>query len=153
RAPSWSVKFEDLDFHLDCLAELGYEYDSSITPFKTHLYGDRRFPAKPFLSEQGIVELPLAPIGFPPAPWAGGFYFRLIPNKVLSRWVMADRSSFLYLHPWELYQLGRDARRQLRPKLSLSARFITHARRRSNSTKWKKFLSDLRQGAEMIPMR
>ena len=90
RAPSWSVPFEKKDYFLDLLREEDYRYDSSFCSFKTSLYGDPRFPREPQVIGGDFVEIPLPRVGFPDWPWVGGFYFRLIPNLLLTAYVKGD---------------------------------------------------------------
>ena len=47
RAPSWSIT-EDSFWALGILNELGFQYDSSIFPFKNFLYGVKDAPRFPF---------------------------------------------------------------------------------------------------------
>lgn len=102
RAPSWSVTFEMKDRFFDALKQTGYRYDSSLCGFKTHLYGDARFPSTPFI-ENGVAEFPLPKIGPLKFPHVGGFYFRLTPEVFLKSLICNGRPSFLYFHPWEFY--------------------------------------------------
>jgi polysaccharide deacetylase family protein (PEP-CTERM system associated) len=109
RAPTFSIN----DQVLDCLAEAGYWYDSSVFSFGAHdRYGrvSTRIDPRAGIVEirPGLLELPVSSvvIGRVALPWAGGGYFRLLPYK-LFRWGVARRlgstSWFMfYFHPWEL---------------------------------------------------
>jgi polysaccharide deacetylase family protein (PEP-CTERM system associated) len=109
RAPTFSIN----DQVLDCLAEAGYWYDSSVYSFGAHdRYGSvsTRIDPRSGIVElrPGLLELPVSSvvIGRLALPWAGGGYFRLLPYA-LFRWGVARRlrstSWFMfYFHPWEL---------------------------------------------------
>ena len=109
RAPNFSIN----DFVLDCIAEAGYWYDSSVYSFKAHdRYGSvsTRIDPRAGIVEirPGLLELPMSSvvIGRLALPWAGGGYFRLLPYQ-LFRWGVTRRlhstSWFMfYFHPWEL---------------------------------------------------
>lgn len=107
RAPSFSVTPSTL-WALDIIREAGFAYDSSIFPVSVHdRYGFSGLSPRPFLWQNGLVEVPLAvyPIGRLALPAAGGGYFRLFPYQyfrhVLGR--LNRRQAFtFYLHPWEL---------------------------------------------------
>lgn len=146
RAPSWSVPFEKKDYFLDLLREEGYRYDSSFCSFKTSLYGDPRFPKSPQVIGDDFVEIPLPRIGFPNWPWVGGFYFRVIPNFLLTGYVKRDRPAFLYFHPWELYP----ERKKL--KLSLVDHLITYYGRRRNKNKLRRLFGNLQSTFRFVPL-
>lgn len=109
RAPSWSVKKEQLSWYYDILGELGLSYSSSVYPGYTYLYGINDFPPYPHYpivdnGKSSIIEIPQSvveifrrKIGF-----SGGFYLRLLPIYLVKR-VMKKRSNvFVYLHPREI---------------------------------------------------
>lgn len=112
RAASYSIVRESL-WALDVLAELGFEYDSSVFPVRHDRYGipnAKRVPHR--MSTPGgssIVEWPLATASILGCrlPVAGGGYFRLLPYW-LSRWGLASinrtesQPFIFYLHPWEI---------------------------------------------------
>jgi len=106
RSPSWSARRSD-DWFWDHLVELGFRYDSSLFPFKTHRYGSMRNPVTPFLLRPTLVEIPpsVAKLGPLRLPYGGGFYFRLYPRwltrKLIDRDVDRGRSPIVYFHPWE----------------------------------------------------
>jgi polysaccharide deacetylase family protein (PEP-CTERM system associated) len=109
RAPVFSIN----DHVLDCIAEAGYWYDSSVYTFRAHdRYGtvSTRIDPRAGIVEirPGLLELPVSSvvIGRIALPWAGGGYFRLLPYR-LFRWGVTrrlDSSSWFmfYFHPWEL---------------------------------------------------
>ncbi len=112
RAASYSITSESL-WALDILAELGFEYDSSIFPVYHDRYGMPFAPATihQAVSPSGgeLVEFPLtvAKLFKWSLPVAGGGYFRLYPYW-LSRALLAksqrdlNQSFIFYLHPWEI---------------------------------------------------
>lgn len=106
RAPSWSVGLDD-EWLWQFLAEEGFRYDSSLFPFKTHMYGSWRNPVRPFRLSSGLVEIP-APVhvlGPVRIPYGGGFYFRLYPwwltRTLMKRDLASEKTPVVYLHPWE----------------------------------------------------
>ncbi len=112
RAASYSITKGSL-WALDVLAELGFDYDSSIFPVRHDRYGIPGSPRWPYRLEtlQGgsLVEFPpstLSILGYL-LPVAGGGYFRLYPYW-FSRFALArlnrsaDRPFIFYLHPWEI---------------------------------------------------
>jgi polysaccharide deacetylase family protein (PEP-CTERM system associated) len=110
RAPSFSIGHANL-WALECLAEAGYRYSSSIYPIRHDHYGmpdAPRFSHRP-RNAQGLIEIPVSTVrvlnrNFPAG---GGGYFRLMPYA-LSRWCLrrvnqVDREPCVfYFHPWEL---------------------------------------------------
>jgi peptidoglycan-N-acetylglucosamine deacetylase len=106
RAPSWSVRLED-EWLWDYLAETGFRYDSSLFPFKTHMYGSWQNPLRPFPISSELVEIPAPVQAFGPlrVPYGGGFYFRLYPwwvtRRLLRRDLRRGHTPVVYLHPWE----------------------------------------------------
>jgi len=112
RAASYSVTKSSV-WALEVLAELGFEYDSSIVPARHDLYGIVGAPSAPYTIELGggksIFEFPpstISLLGYR-LPIGGGGYFRIFPYA-FSRWGMrrvnrAYRQPFaFYLHPWEI---------------------------------------------------
>lgn len=109
RAPTFSID----DSVLDCLAEAGYWYDSSLFSLKAHdRYGrlsemiDADAAVVPV--RNNLLELPMSQVNVGPLklPWAGGGYFRLIPYRLFRLGVasrLRSKSWFMfYFHPWEL---------------------------------------------------
>ena len=112
RAASYSIVDRSL-WALDVLAELGFQYDSSIFPVHHDNYGIPDARIEPYRHRtpagHGIVEFPLTVkriFGYR-LPMAGGGYFRLFPYHV-TRSALAsinrdERRPFIfYLHPWEI---------------------------------------------------
>jgi polysaccharide deacetylase family protein (PEP-CTERM system associated) len=113
RAPSWSVKEENLQWYYETLEEEGFTYSSSVYPAKTFLYGIPGFKTNPHFPEiegkqTSIIEFPVPvfnvmgkKIGF-----SGGFYLRALPGflieHILSSKNRKGSSTFVYLHPREI---------------------------------------------------
>ena len=90
RAAEFSIRADSL-WALEVLAELGFEYDSSIFPIYHRRYGIPGFfpRAAEYLLPNGgrIKEIPLATLswGAMRLPMAGGGCFRVVPRWLLSR--------------------------------------------------------------------
>jgi polysaccharide deacetylase family protein (PEP-CTERM system associated) len=113
RAPSWSIKQEQLDWFYDILSEQGLIYSSSVYPAYTYLYGIENFPQYPHRpivngKEKSILEIPQSvtkvlgkDLGF-----AGGFYLRFFPKwfikNIIKNKNTHGQSVFIYLHPREI---------------------------------------------------
>jgi polysaccharide deacetylase family protein (PEP-CTERM system associated) len=116
RAPQFTVMKETL-WALDILKKQKMEYDSSIFPVKTPLYGIPDAPLFPYVINSqengyghGLTEVPLSvyklPILGKNIPVAGGFYFRFFPYFFLSyalrKLNRKGNIAVCYMHPWEL---------------------------------------------------
>ena len=146
RAPYFSIDQRNL-WAFEVLEEAGYQYDSSIFPLKTILYGyagASRVPYRPLPNSAGLVEYPLTTLRLLGRnfPVAGGFYNRMLPYplirlslRTLNRQGMA---AILYLHPWELDMH--------QPRIPVSPRErLTHfGGRASLADKLRKLSSDFR---------
>lgn len=110
RAPDFSIVPRNL-WALECLAESGFEVDSSLFPLRTSRYGVPGWPLGPARvhcrNGHDLLEVPvaIATIGDLRLPVAGGGYFRLLPTAVLERAVASilaqGRPVILYCHPYE----------------------------------------------------
>jgi polysaccharide deacetylase family protein (PEP-CTERM system associated) len=112
RAASYSIVKRSL-WALDILAELGFQYDSSIFPVHHDRYGIPDARREPHLfttpNHSRIVEWPLSTARLlgQSIPVAGGGYFRIFPYW-LTRWGLGSinrqehRPFVFYLHPWEI---------------------------------------------------
>ena len=109
RAPSFSLARDQLPI----LAELGFQYDSSMHPFTLH---DRyaRFEVSGAALRPGVyrlpdgmveVALPVERLGGMQLPISGGGYFRLYPGalfrRLVRRAISRDGHYVMYLHSWE----------------------------------------------------
>ena len=112
RAASFSITRASL-WALDVLAELGFEYDSSIFPVRHDRYGIPAAPRYPFryrgAENHSIVEFPMpcVKLGGWRMPVGGGGYFRIYPysltRAVLKRINEREQRPFMfYSHPWEV---------------------------------------------------
>lgn len=108
RAPSWSITERSL-WALRILADMGFQYDSSILPAKAYVGGVPR--SNPFIhrrTEAGIIEVPpsIFRIGRFRLPFSGGLYLRTLPYRFIryciKRLNKRGLPAVIYLHPWEL---------------------------------------------------
>lgn len=112
RAASYSITKKSL-WALDILAELEFEYDSSIFPVRHDRYGIPGSPRWPHQLKtpdgNKLIEFPpsTVKVGGYTLPVGGGGYFRIYPYH-LTRLALAhinqsDGHPFMfYLHPWEI---------------------------------------------------
>ncbi len=122
RAPNFSVT-QETAWAFDVLRESAYEYDSSVFPMKTPMYGVHGAPRRPYtvdpadpfaadaaddrdVAPDDLVELPLSVLGSTLRfPIAGGFYARVTPRQILQHAIARlERTGIpanLYFHPWE----------------------------------------------------
>ena len=117
RAPSFSLNYSS-SWAIDALVENGYQYDSSIVPAKTKLYGMPNAELKPYKitsknlekNNHGgkLIEFPLLTRKFfkYSVPVAGGFFIRLLPLRWIETAIKNNESkkipSTFYIHSWEL---------------------------------------------------
>lgn len=144
RAPTFSIMRETA-WAVDVLAELGFQYDSSIFPVRHDRYGVPDAPRTPFLvrgERHELLELPPTTLRLfgQNLPVAGGGYFRLLPAFLLERALrqlaqMPSAAGMLYFHPWEF---DPD-----QPRLALSrvSRFRTYVGIRGNRRRLTNLLS------------
>jgi polysaccharide deacetylase family protein (PEP-CTERM system associated) len=109
RAPCFSIT-PGTEWAFEVLAELGFQYDSSVNPVWHTLYGNARglrFPH--YVANNRLLEIPIAvwrvwginlPIG-------GGAYLRLLPysySKTGLQHLNARNhaAGAIYMHPWEI---------------------------------------------------
>ncbi len=149
RAPYFSIDQRCL-WAFEVLAESGYQYDSSVFPLRTILYGypgASRYPFRPLPGAE-LVEYPVATIRAAglTLPAAGGFYFRIYPYTFI-RWSLRSlekkaQSGVLYMHPWEFDQH--------QPRIPVTFRErITHFAGRSS---WAEKLTRLARDFELVPL-
>jgi len=105
RAPCFSLTAQTR-WAYSVLAELGFDYSSSVLPARSPLYGWAGFGAEPRLVD-GIVELPVTLMAPPLLPLpVGGVYFRVLPRPLL-RWALGRRrrrgeAVLGYHHPYDI---------------------------------------------------
>lgn len=111
RASNFSITRENL-CAFEVLAELGFEYDSSVYPINRRRYGIPGFPRGPVRLElpsgNSLVEFPAPTMSLfgIPIPVAGGGFFRFWHYSITSRAIKSlnrkGLPAVIYLHPWEL---------------------------------------------------
>ena len=148
RAPSWSIS-GDIPWAFEILAELGFEYDSSIFPIKHDIYGMPDGPRQIFRMKcregRFLYEIPASTwrmLG-KNLPIAGGGYLRHMPYWY-SRWMVRrlnslGQSANVYLHPWEL-----DPNPPQMGELSLSQKLRSYGSTGILALKLKRLLVDFR---------
>ena len=150
RAPSLSLNYSSA-WAIDALVENGYQYDSSIMPAKTKLYGMPNAELKPYkiTSENlennnhdgKLIEFPLLTRKFFnfSVPVAGGFFIRLLPLRWIETAIKNNEKknvpSTFYIHSWELTP---EYMRKI--PMSKSDNFITYHNLKKASTKLEKLL-------------
>lgn len=107
RAPSFSIN-EHTPWAYEVLTELGFAYDSSISPASFHdRYGSPSAPRFAHAVGNKFTEIPMSTIRLLGCNWAvaGGGYFRLAPlaftNWAVRRINRENQPAVVYLHPWE----------------------------------------------------
>ena len=117
RSPTFSLN-KSTSWAIDVLERNGYVYDSSIMPAKTNMYGVPNALNKPYrISSDSIekdnpngklIEFPLltTKILGKRIPAAGGFYLRILPQKIIENAIKTcERDNIpatFYIHSWEL---------------------------------------------------
>ena len=101
RAPSFSLNYSS-SWLIDTLAENNYQYDSSVMPAKTKLYGIPNADVKPYKISSSsleqndpsgkVTEFPLLTtklLGYT-IPACGGFYLRFLPPMIIERAIKSN---------------------------------------------------------------
>jgi polysaccharide deacetylase family protein (PEP-CTERM system associated) len=117
RAPTFSLA-DSSSWAIDILSENNYQYDSSIVPAKTRLYGVPDAQTRPYRITSReirkndpngkILEFPLLTTKLfgRTIPACGGFYLRFLPLKIIEKAVSKNNEmnipSSFYIHSWEL---------------------------------------------------
>ena len=140
RAPYFSITTQSL-WALDILAQLGYTYDSSISPMQTWRYGIAGTKPGIYQLKSGLIEFTPSLGSFCSHSYGvGGAYLRIYPYKLTKAALKQSTTNGLpgmfYVHPWEL-----DPKH---PRLKIGLKpFITHySRLGSTVPKLKKLLTD-----------
>lgn len=111
RAPSFSITKDSL-WAYEVLAELGFQYDSSVFPVSHPNYGmpqAPRFPYRVSTPAGDILEFPLPTLDLlgRRSPFGGGAYLRFLPGWY-TEWAIRSVNESeanpvcVYLHPWEI---------------------------------------------------
>ena len=140
RAPYFSITTQSL-WALDILVQLGYTYDSSISPMQTWRYGIAGTKPGIYQLKSGLIEFTPSLGNFCSHSYGvGGAYLRIYPYKLtkaaLKQSTVNGLPGMFYVHPWEL-----DPKH---PRLKIGLKpFITHySRLGSTVPKLKKLLTD-----------
>jgi peptidoglycan-N-acetylglucosamine deacetylase len=116
RAPSFSLN-NSTKWALEVLVKHNFQYDASVFPIRSNLYGVPGAPVYPYrpsmrdISKEDfhgkIVEFPMSTLNIGVnIPVTGGFYFRSLPlffQKFAITRINRTRPAMLYVHPWEMY--------------------------------------------------
>ena len=151
RAPTFSLG-QDTRWALTVLKAFGYQYDSSVFPARSPLYGVPGAPLEPYRISTADVrreeprgtlwEFPMTVcvVAGLKLPVSGGAYLRLWPYRAIRCCLQAVRKSrpfVVYLHPWEVYpETPRVA------GLGVGGRVATYAGRRRAMAKVRALLRD-----------
>lgn len=117
RAPTFSLD-SSTSWAIDSLKKFGYDYDSSIVPVKTKMYGLSNAEKYPYQISSDSIEI-LDPnsnlLEFPlmiteilgkKIPAGGGFYLRTFPLMIIERAIRQyeknEKPAIFYIHSWEL---------------------------------------------------
>ena len=150
RAADFSISRHSLHL-LECLANEGLAYDSSIFPIRHPRYGIPEAPRRPHLvrctSKSTLIEFPPATVKFPRLvlPVAGGGYLRLFPYWVtkfaLERIQREGSLGTCYMHPYEIDTLEK---KHVPWPIPLKLRWTQFANRRSVRSKLIRLLREFR---------
>ena len=151
RAPSFSIN-NGTRWVLDVLEQAGFQYDSSIFPARTPLYGAPKAPLKPYKPNHMDItvedeaarlwEFPLHtyPLPFIRLPMAGGFYLRFFPPRLMKRSIRKanreGRPAVIFVHTWELNP------ETPRLKLGLYRSFVTYRNLEKTASRMDALLSE-----------
>ena len=150
RAPRWSLSRKTTPWAFEILVQQGYQYDSSLTPLA--LIGDPRGPRGPhriMTAAGGLWELPplVTPTLFGNLPTGGGWGFRSLPGRLISRTMQSYHQQglpgVLFVHPRELDPQGP------RLPLGMLREFVTYGPHSSAAGR----LEALLQGFSFKPLR
>ena len=123
RAPYFSITTQSL-WALDILAQLGYTYDSSISPMQTWRYGIAGTKPGIYQLKSGLFEFTPSLGSFCSHSYGvGGAYLRIYPYKLTKAALKKSAANGLpgmfYVHPWELDPKHPKVKIGLKP-------FVTH---------------------------
>jgi len=105
RAPSWSAT----PWLFGILKEMGFEYDASVFPVKTPLYGIPDAPRYPFFTEDGLFEIPTSVyrLSEKNIAFSGGVFFKIFPwfaiKKAVNKIKQEGLPLIFFFHPWDLW--------------------------------------------------
>ena len=154
RAPTFSLN-KSSSWLIRVLEENDYQYDSSVVPAKTSMYGLPNAEIKPYKissksleqndSNGKITEYPLLITKFfgKKIPAGGGFYLRTLPLKIINNGIKnyedKEIPAVFYIHSWELTP-------EFMPKVKLSPKdsFITYHNIEKTMSKMSKILEQFK---------
>jgi len=148
RAPSFSID-ERTPWAHGVLAELGYQYSSSVYPVKTDHYGMPDAPRFAYRPDGGaLLEVPMTTVHLfnRQFPSSGGGYFRLLPYKV-SKHLISNvnekdgQAAIFYMHPWEV-----DPGQPRQERAPLKSRLRHYVNLHRTKMKLERLLKDFRWG-------
>jgi polysaccharide deacetylase family protein (PEP-CTERM system associated) len=142
RAPRWSLCQKKTPWAFEILAELGYCYDSSLTPLAA--IGDPGGPLHPHqiqTTHGSLWEIPplvtVTPLGN--LPTGGGWGFRFFPSflikQTLQQYTAASQPGVLFVHPREFDPNGP------RLNVGLFQNFLAYGSRQSSEERLMKLLA------------
>ena len=152
RAPTFSLN-NSSNWLIDILEQNNYQYDSSVVPAKTSMYGLPNAEKKPYkISSKSlehddpkakIFEFPILVTKFlgKKIPAGGGFYVRTLPQKIITNAIKNyeknDIPAVFYIHSWELTP-------EYMPRIKLSSKdnFITYHNIEKTLSKMDKILNE-----------
>jgi polysaccharide deacetylase family protein (PEP-CTERM system associated) len=107
RAPVFSMTEATKDRY-PIMESLGFRYSSSVLPARNPLYGWKAFGEQARLVGTRLVEIPMtvARVGPLTVPFAGGIYFRNLPQMLINRRAQQHLRSGVplsgYFHPYDI---------------------------------------------------
>jgi len=105
RAPSWSAT----PWLFGVLKEMGFEYDASVFPVKTPLYGIPDAPRYPFFIDGNLFEIPTSVYRIlgKNVAFSGGVFFKMLPWIAIKKAINKNKEEGLpvifFFHPWDLW--------------------------------------------------
>lgn len=139
RVPSFSITKNNL-WAFDVLAELGFEYDSSVFP-STHEFGGLPdFPSTPHIIKTKHGDLKEYPISLgnvlgKKIVFSGGGYFRVMPWWLLKNLTLKSDYVLSYFHPSDF-----DPGQPKMPQLSYIRQFKNRVALKGAYKKFKKYI-------------
>ncbi len=127
RAASYSITQDNQQWAHEILADVGFQYSSSVYPVKHDLYGIPDAPRYVYqpLAGNTLKEVPITTLNIrgKNMPCGGGGFFRFYPYA-FSRWALRTinqkekQAAIFYFHPWEI-----DPEQPRQRNISLKTRF------------------------------
>lgn len=139
RVPSFSITQYNL-WAFDVLAELGFEYDSSVFPSKHEFGGLPDFPSTPHIIRTPNGDLKEFPISLGSflgrdLVFSGGGYFRVMPWWLLKKMTTESDYVLAYFHPSDF-----DPGQPKMPQLSYMRQFKNRVALKGAYSKFKRYI-------------